>query len=131
MEPWTVSYSLCMGADILKPSSILSMTRNAGNAENIHLGYPLSPSKRIPVTDGAKMYQSDFRLHGVDEIPLHAHVMSGLIANQGQMLLAAGIARQTNTADLAEQIGAHRNSLGGIIKGTPVDEVILPGPVKY
>ena len=94
-----ISYVLCEGADDLLPNTVLSLTRNL-STDNL----------------------ADATWLGADSDSSHPNTMEGLNANQGQLVLADGSARQSTNFDLGEQgmvVGDHINSRGGRSPGNP------------
>ena len=98
-----ISYVLCEGADDLLPNTVLSLTRNL-STDNL----------------------ADATWLGADSDSSHPNTMEGLNANQGQLVLADGSARQSTNFDLGEQgmvVGDHINSRGGRSPGNPSTQI--------
>ncbi len=98
-----ISYVLCEGADDLLPNTVLSLTRNL-STDNL----------------------ADATWLGADSDSSHPNTMEGLNANQGQLALTDGSARQSTNFDLGEQgmvVGDHINSRGGRSPGNPSTQI--------
>ena len=98
-----ISYVLCEGADDLLPNTVLSLTRNLSTDD---------------LTDATWL--------GADSDSIHPNTMEGLNANQGQLVLTDGSARQSTNFDLREQgmvVADHINSRGGRSPGNPSTQI--------
>lgn len=91
----TVSYGYSTSADELKPSTILSLTRNFAGG-----GWAIAA---VPTAATASWNA--------------ANIMSGLLANQGQAALSDGSSTQLTNSDLLRQAMAHQASSGGSTAG--------------
>ena len=87
-----ISYVLCEGADIARPTTILAATRNLE-------GDDLASSRWL---GGEESLENSMAL---------------LRKNEGQVLLADGSAFKSNDADLQKKVLDHQKSRGGITKG--------------
>lgn len=103
--PWdAISYLLVRGADMGRPSTILSTTRN------------------ISHDDLARAYWC-----GNDEKPTNDQVMAGLSRSQGQLVLADGSVHQSMDTDLGsngKRVVAHAHSHGGLTTGPANSQTI-------
>ncbi len=93
-----VSYWFCTTADELKPSTMLTGTRNIGNVA-------------ITVAASSTLTTPTWLNTGV------AGTMSGLLNDQGQIALSDGSAAQYKNSDLTRQYTAHSGSAGGAAVG--------------
>ena len=89
-----ISYSLCSGGDVQRPTTILATTRNLSSSD----------------ISGATWF-------GADTDADEDNSMAGLMFGQGQLTLCDGSVRQSNNADLVNTagtlMGAHVSSRGG------------------
>ena len=93
-----ISYLLCFGADVQRPTTILATTRNLSV-------YSLGGATWL----------------GADTDADEDNSMAGLMFGQGQLTLSDGSARQSSNADLISTagtlMGGHINSTGGVTIG--------------
>ena len=91
-----ISYVLTECADVVRPTTILGVTRNINGSD----------------LDGSRWI-------GHDEMAVSS--MAGLAKNEGQMVLADGSAFQSNDADFDSSPGSHvalhKSATGGLTKG--------------
>jgi prepilin-type N-terminal cleavage/methylation domain-containing protein len=87
-----ISYKLVEGADIGRPTTVMTLTRNTSECD-------LGKARWI----------------GYDEDSPNA--MAKLAKNEGQMLLADGSAHTANDATLKQHYAAHTAATGGLTKG--------------
>ncbi len=99
-----ISYVLVEGADVARPSTILSATRNLSACDLVRSKWS-----------------------GADETPISEHAMTGLNRSQGQLVMADGSAKLSSDADLGDSgilVKAHVVSSGGTYKGPASTELI-------
>jgi prepilin-type N-terminal cleavage/methylation domain-containing protein len=99
-----ISYVLVRGADMGRPTTVLAGTRNLSTCN-------IATSRWV----------------GSDENPISDHAVSGLVKNQGQIVLADGSASLSSDQDLGTggiSVKAHINSVGGISKGNAITKII-------
>ena len=92
-----ISYVLCVGADMSRPSTILATTRNLSTDD-------LATSRWL----------------GAERNPTNPNTMADLNQGQGQMALADGSTSMSNDSDIGSGIGRvkeHINSSGGVTVG--------------
>jgi prepilin-type N-terminal cleavage/methylation domain-containing protein len=93
-----ISYFLCKGADVQRPTTILAGTRNLSSSD----------------ISGATWL-------GADTDAADDNSMAGLMYGQGQLTLSDGSARQSNNADLVNTagtlMGGHVSTIGGATIG--------------
>ena len=98
------SYGFCLGADELVPTTVLGFTRNISGAIAVGVNWVGQPSA--------------------------APVMSGLLANEGQVSLSDGSASQSNNNDLggvaSSKAVAHLAGRGGIVGSAPTGNIWKP-----
>ena len=105
------------GADVLKPSTTLSVTRNINGPQNRGDSLSDAPTGNPgfgQVGRSATWLGADDRANGNNP-----RVIAGLQFNQGQAGHADGSGSQSNNADLSNRAQAHNNALGGNYKGRP------------
>ena len=102
------SYGLCRGADALRGSTVIGLTRNS-----------------------EKNSLNDSRWRGANEgAAAHAQVIAGLNKSEGQIATFDGGAKQSNDSDISgDQWGgklskAHRTAKGGSAKGNTSGNLI-------
>ncbi len=105
-------------ADQARPQTVLTVTRNISQPDNINNQDALSAwSKNTqPAVVGkiAIWFGADNAAQATN-----LRTMASLNSNAGQMGLADGSAAQSNNADLVAKTNAHHKSLGGTYKGPP------------
>jgi len=92
------SYILARGADALRPTSVLALTRNLYNGD---------------------FYNPNQKWYGADQGNRN-EIMSGLTASQGQCVSMDGAARQSNNSELGSRgtiTQANKQARGGVGKG--------------
>ena len=97
-----ISYGLCTGGDLQRPSTVIALTKNIRSD-----------------------LMSDWA--GADERPVPSMAFAGLNKSQGQLVLADGSARQSSNADLGgfgRITKAHINSRGGQTRGNASPAVL-------
>jgi len=90
---WAISYVLVRGADLGRPSTVLSATRNLS---------------------GSKLEDSEWV--GADTMSTSTRAMAGLISNQGNLVLSDGSASQSSDSEIGPMgtaVNDHINSSGG------------------
>jgi len=105
------------GADVLKPSTTLSVTRNINGPQNRGDSLSDAPTGNPgfgQVGRSAIWLGGNARAEGDNP-----RVIAGLQSNQGQTGSADGSASQSNNADLSNRANAHNNAKGGNYKGVP------------
>jgi len=99
-----ISYSVFLGADLARPSTILACTKNLTTAD-----------------------LATARWAGANDSTPHAKALAGLDHSQGQAVFADGSARQANDSDIGRDgtvTKAHQNSRGGVSIGPASTAVI-------
>ena len=107
------------GADVLKPTTVLMVTRNINGPRKNGADSLSDAAKGNPAF--GQVNQSATWL-GPDRDAGDAgnqRVMAGLKTNQGQTAAADGSGSQSNNADLSQKARAHNNAKGGNYKGVP------------
>ena len=97
-----ISYGLCAGGDLMRPSTVIALTKNIRSD-----------------------LMSDWT--GADELPVPGMAFAGLNKSQGQLVLADGSAKQSSNADLGmagKITKAHVNSMGGQTRGNASTAVL-------
>ena len=105
------------GADVLKPTTTLIVTRNINGPQNRGDSLSDAPTGNPgfgQVGRSATWLGADDRANGNNP-----RVIAGLQFNQGQAGHADGSGSQSNNADLSNRAQAHNNALGGNYKGRP------------
>ncbi|MBR90330.1 MAG: hypothetical protein CMO66_03540 [Verrucomicrobiales bacterium] len=110
------------GADALRPSNILAMTRNISGPINGQDS--LSDQKdNEPGNINALKFAT---WKGADKHPVDPRAIAQLDTGQGQLVTSDGAARQSNDAGLVQNIKAHATAIGGHYKGTPSGIIDTP-----
>ncbi|MBR89877.1 MAG: hypothetical protein CMO66_01195 [Verrucomicrobiales bacterium] len=104
------------GADDLRPSTVLIMTRNI-SAENLSGSTGNGAAATISV-------QANWL--GAGKQPTNPRVMASLNSNSGQIGQSDGSAGLSNDLDLAWKTKAHHSELGGNYKGTASGVIDTP-----
>lgn len=105
-----ISYILIRGADIGRPTTILTATRN------------------LSTCDLKSSYWA-----GADERPINTKAMAGLNKSQGQIVMADGSTTLSNNSDVGlggAKVQAHINSVGGVTRGPASTRIIGCGGHK-
>ena len=100
------------GADVLKPTTTLIVTRNI-SAEALSDAATGNPSTST-VGSASQWLGADDAADSTNP-----RIMAGLNTNQGQAGSADGSGSQSNNADLSNRANAHNNAKGGNYKGVP------------
>ena len=126
MDRRAISYAVHLGGDIQRPSSIIALTRNIAGETSYEFEYPASTERpEFAEFLGAALRHTNrgSPLHGfvgnseTDSVKLQNFAMSGLGKSQGQVMSADGSVKMSNDADLADAIGEHANTSGGVYTG--------------
>ncbi|MFL2942672.1 MAG: type II secretion system protein [Limisphaerales bacterium] len=124
-----LSYALHLGADILRPETILALTRNIDgddalpydvesyDGEDKNIKVPLGRSLRAGSPNAAFI--------GVDQSS-NSRVMAGLLQSQGQLALMDGSATQTTDIHLQRQLRNHKAMKGGVRRGESYEHITRP-----
>ena len=105
VDPRSLSYGLCRGADEMRPNTILAITRNFTSDDNSnntgfeahdhvwqgYWGRNATPGRWAGQNERASANWAKMR------------IVTGLQSGQGQLLLSDGSAKQSNDADLKKQ----------------------------
>ena len=137
LDPKGISYSVCHGGDTMRPSTIVSLTRNTEHAclKPVTSRWIFQRGQAI-----CKVVQNppgnSTRFVGVDELgentppgvaqKIRPLLMSQLYKSQGQMLLGDNSVDQVNDAEFDEQITSHLKASAGITIGQPQTSISRP-----
>ena len=124
-----LSYALHLGADILRPETILALTRNIDGDDALPYdveSYDGEDKKiKVPFGRSLRVDSPNTTFIGADQSS-NSRVMAGLLRSQGQLVLMDGSARQTTDIHLQRQLHAHKNSRGGMTKGDAYEGITRP-----
>ena len=125
MDNRALSYAIHLGADEMRPRTMLGITRNIVGDDAYEHAYPAGRHKPIWAAGlgcalrAANAGSSAHELVGAwgpNAGHVERHGIAGLDPGQGQMLLSDGSARQIDNARLATALRDHASETGGIQK---------------
>jgi len=120
-----LSYAVHLGSDVLRPETMITMTRNFDGDDPVAYRYPSGErTPRLARTLRAKNPKHVYFL-GADT-HFNSRVMAGLNSNQGQVANCDGSAGQSNNVGLIQKVTAHSRARGGNIRDASSENLTRP-----